>query len=89
MGLPVGQEEDVVEVVVTVEKRWAGLLVELIFSQHHVDRQLVEFVVDVLFVDNQQLVDVVEELIVMLNQMKIAPLLVAWTRCPVATACCR
>ena len=88
MGLPVGQEK-VVEVFVVVEKCWAGLLVELIVLQHHVDCQLVEFVVDVLFVDNKRLVDVVEELTVTLNHLKIRPLLVAWARCPVATACCR
>ena len=51
----VGQEEDVVEVVIVVELRWAGLLMELVVSQLHVEHQPVELAVDVLFVDHEWL----------------------------------
>ena len=36
-----------------VEKRWAGLLIELVVAQLHVEGQLAELAVDVLLVDNK------------------------------------
>ena len=51
-GAAAGQEEDGIEVIA---KCWDGLLVEVVVSQLHVHRQLVELAVDVLLIDHKRL----------------------------------